>query len=341
MGRTGFRVRGDGRDALTRRPERHEYRGATLEPPPSMTIRETLKQAAQAALARLGPAGLAARRAGARDLILAYHNVVPDPSHAGADRSLHITRDRFAAHLDLLVEAAEVVPLERILSGAREQRRRPLRVALTFDDAYAGALEYGLGELAARGLPATVFVAPGRLGGEGFWWDRFADLSDNPGRRDEVLTGQAGVEARVTRALGALGWESVDPPALARSGTLAALDAAVASGLVTLGAHSWSHPNLAALSGENLAGELERPLAWLRDRYPTPSRSWVAYPYGLHSPAVEAAAARSGYESGLRVSGGFVATGGSAYAVPRMNVPAGLTANGLRLRLSGLVSPAA
>ncbi|HSG48436.1 MAG TPA: polysaccharide deacetylase family protein, partial [Longimicrobiales bacterium] len=173
--------------------------------------------------------------------------------------------------------------------------------------------------------------------GEGFWWDRFPDLPEHPGRRGDVLVDQGGVEERVTASLLALGWTTVEPPALARSGHEAALDAASASGLVTLGAHSWSHPNLAAIPAPQLAMELDRPLAWLRDRYGGAARPWVAYPYGLHSREVEAAAARAGYAFGLRVAGGFVLRGGAPFAVSRLNVPAALSADGLRLMLSGLI----
>lgn len=40
-------------------------------------------------------------------------------------------------------------------------------------------------EVARRGLPATIFVAPKFLGGAGFWWDELAG-SAGPGLDDRL-----------------------------------------------------------------------------------------------------------------------------------------------------------
>jgi peptidoglycan/xylan/chitin deacetylase (PgdA/CDA1 family) len=106
---------------------------------------------------------------------------------------------------------------------------------------------------------------------------------------------------------------------------------------VTIGSHTWMHPNLAVLPDHELQAELSQSLEWLRARFPS-SRSFVSYPYGLSSANVEAAARAAGYEAGFLAGGGWLPRDPTVnqFRLPRYNVPAGLSANGFRLRLSGL-----
>jgi peptidoglycan/xylan/chitin deacetylase (PgdA/CDA1 family) len=133
-------------------------------------MRLLAKQIAEAGLVHSG-AGAAVRRRRRGDvLVLAYHNVVPAGEQPAGDASLHLPRHRFAAQLDALQRTHDVVPLDAVLSEPVRPTRRP-RVVITFDDAYRGAVTAGIEELAARQMPATIFVAPGFLDGGSFWWD--------------------------------------------------------------------------------------------------------------------------------------------------------------------------
>ena len=303
-----------------------------------------LKRAVERVLVRAGVAGIAARRTGSRSLILAYHNVVPDRQSPVGDRSLHLPLQDFRQQLDALSSLCDVVALDDAF-GPRASSGRP-RVAITFDDAYRGAVTWGVEELAQRGMAATIFVAPGLLGDQTFWWDEAAAGSPeglDPTYRDGALQRCRG-EAPAVRHW--LAGQSIDlrpdlvPPA-ARSARVEELAHAVAlhPGL-TLGAHSWSHPNLAALPDAALSDELRRPLEWLRASFPRVTVPWLAYPYGLESPAVQQAAAAADYTGGLRVSGGWLARGAQpSFAVPRMNIPSGLSTEGFLLRVSGAFRP--
>jgi len=216
------------------------------------------------------------------------------------------------------------------------------RVVITFDDAYRGAVTCGVEQLARRGFAATIFVAPGLLGDQRFWWDE-AGAGSPEGLdhtyRDGALQGCRGEASESRRWLGQQGVllrPELLPPA-ARSARIEELAHAVGihPGL-TLGAHSWSHPNLAALPEAALADEVRRPLAWLRAHFAVVTVPWLAYPYGLESPAVHRAAEAAWYTGGLRVSGGWLARGAEpSFAVPRLNVPSGLSADGFLLRVSG------
>lgn len=266
-------------------------------------------------------------------LVLAYHDIVPHRATQRGDASLHLPQADFARQLDVLQSTCDVVPLAALL-GAVPEGRRP-RVAITFDDAYEGALVGGLGELAQRSLPATVFVAPGILGSTP-WWDRLAG-PPNKGVphavRERALWELGGRSAAIASTLIA------DPAngALPRIGTLDELVDAVANPLISLASHTWSHVNLAAVPPDEVAREMESSLAWLRERFPS-TLSMLSYPYGLYGPEVEAACARAGYSCAFRIDGGWVRDVASMnrFAIPRFNVPAGLSVDGFRLRLGGI-----
>ena len=121
---------------------------------------------------------------------------------------------------------------------------------------------------------------------------------------------------------------------LPRIATLSQLADAAEKPGISIGSHSWTHPNLAALNSSELHEELVRPLEWLRDRFPS-FIPVVSYPYGLSSTAVEDAASKAGYRAGLQADGGWLTQEKSSrpFALPRFNVPANLSRDGLWVRL--------
>ncbi len=258
---------------------------------------------AEASLIQSGLARLLAQTRRGRTLILAYHNVAPDALPAAGDRSLHVAETTFAAQLDLLAERCDVVPLSSVLADPPAGSRP--RVAITFDDAYRGALTLGGAALRARGLPATMFVPPALLGRPSFWWDAYAGPDGlAPGFRTQALGPLRGdddaVRAWATgQGLGA----QLQSPWL-QPGTETELQAWVDSGL-TVAAHTWRHANLTCLSEAEVVEELNRPQKWLRERFGNAAEPWLTYPYGLATPAVAALARTAGYSGALLVSGGW------------------------------------
>lgn len=296
-----------------------------------------LKRAAEFLLARGGPAALAARRRRGSTLILAYHNVVPDDAPPVGDRSLHLPLARFRSQLNALQETHDIVALEEV-RGAPVVSARP-RVAITFDDAYRGALTLALPELARRKIPATVFVAPGLLGSEGCWWDLLA-ARDGSGLsasvRNHVLTVLRGDDAAaVAWARTQATTHSALPPH-ARIATEDELRLAAALPGIMLGAHTWSHCNLAQVSRDALDAELAKPLRWLQERFAN-VLPWLAYPYGLSAPSTAEWVRHFGYRGAFRIEGGWINSASPPeYVLPRINIPAGLSRDGFVLRVSGL-----
>jgi peptidoglycan/xylan/chitin deacetylase (PgdA/CDA1 family) len=300
-----------------------------------------LKQVAERVLARGGPAALASRRNRPHAAILAYHNIVPKGERVVGDRSLHVDQDMFGRQLDLLQERAQIVPLATLTQSPPRGDTGPPRVAITFDDAYVGTMTAGVEELGRRNLPGTVFVPPGRLGSAGFWWDLLATegrpLSE--GLRNHALGALQGDTDRILSWASSEGLSVGALPEHARPGVEAdVLNAGLPQG-ITLGAHSWSHANLTTVSAERLDDELDRTRAWLTDRSDR-FVDWLAYPYGFRNDAVIAAASRR-HSGALRVTGGLAvrsgAMVGNLHDTPRINVPRGLSLDGLTLRIAGLV----
>jgi peptidoglycan/xylan/chitin deacetylase (PgdA/CDA1 family) len=297
-----------------------------------------MKGALEDALASGGVAAWSRRRCRDRSLILAYHNIVHDDAGDHGDRSLHLSRRRFSEQLDLLVQSCAVVPLDSILHNPG--RIGAPRVAITFDDAYRGAVTLGVEELAKRGLPATIFVAPAFIGGRSFWWDALVERGGKHSItrefRELALNHYRGQDQGIRLHAAQYGMREVVPESIAMAATEAELREAAAVPGITLGSHSWSHPDLTALDPAELHNELMLPLHWLRDRFDN-FISWLSYPYGRSSPLIEQAAAAAGYRAALRVSGGWLPVKEQArYALPRYNVPAGLSNAGFTLRIAGL-----
>lgn len=298
------------------------------------------KGALEKALRYGGPARLARAVVGRRPLILAYHNVVPDGESAAGDAPLHLPQRRFAEQLDLLTSMCDVVPLASFLNQPPSTGRRP-RLAITFDDAYQGALTAGVAELEQRNLPATFFVAPAFVGGADFWWDALSEPHTGtlrPDLRRWALRERQGEDSAIRASLDDLGLRPRHLPAHSRCASEAQLSSAVRRGHITLASHSWSHPNLTTLSGHELVEQLCRSLAWLKERF-EPLLPWLSYPYGFYSPGVERAAAMAGYTAAVGITGGRLPSAPlKVFAMPRLHVPAEMSLDGFALRIAGLFS---
>jgi peptidoglycan/xylan/chitin deacetylase (PgdA/CDA1 family) len=276
-------------------------------------------------------------RVRAKRLILAYHGIIPEGEPPAGEQSLFVRQSDFVKHLDMLAAVADIVPLARIDD---QEDGRP-RVAITIDDAYRGAVTVGVRELAARSLPATIFVAPARLNNHVFWWDA---LSLGTAKLDEKLRHYAlnrlgGADERIRAWAARAAIPASDKlPSYAQTVTRAELAVAVTFPGITLGSHTWSHPNLACLGTAEIITEVRRSREWLHAEFGDKAIDWLAYPYGLESAQAQVAVADASYAGALRIDGGWhLAAEVAPFARPRLNVPAGLSVAGLLARLQGAI----
>jgi len=296
-------------------------------------VRATLKHTAERALVRSGLAAILRRRRRWAVTVLAYHNVVPDEVAGRGDVGLHLPVSRFREQLDALAEYADVLPLEKIRDVPPAAPGR-IRVAITFDDASRGAVTGAAAELRRRGLPATIFVAPGILGGRTCWWDAYGATTDAAFRR-RAIEDCAGDEELVGALARDSGLTPAPLPPEYGTATEAELRAAACDPLLTLGSHGVTHRNLARLPPDQVAIELATSLEWLRERFGH-VLSVLAYPFGRWSPQVSEAAARGGYSAACLSTGGPMDPHSSPqFAIPRLSIPAGLSRDGFELALAG------
>lgn len=286
-------------------------------------IRQTVERALHLAPSRV-PTG--------NVLVLAYHNVLPRAINANGDRSLHIDLERFTAHLSILEQEAHVVRLEESL--AVETETRP-RVVITFDDAYDGAIRYALPQCAAKGFPCTVFVAPALLGKVAAW-DAFAEARRwSTGERDAYLARDYGLGGHLS-----FDGNMNEPGTLShlRIADLSDVEHACQSSLVQVGNHTMNHANLGALDRTQAIAEIEAAQVWIDERFRSSVVSWLAYPYGIPPRQADDVVRACQLKGGMLVRGGWMNPARARVAaIPRWNVPAGISDDGFRLRVRGLL----
>ena len=242
-----------------------------------------------------------------RATVLAYHRVA---APAIDPWSLAVTPEHFAEHVQVLARRATVVPLAAlpsVLAGRRAPRRC---VAVTFDDGYADNLHAAVPALERGGVPATVFVIAGTLGGTELWWDRLARLLLSSGALPErlslALDGAPGETTFDTSGSSRLDvfmeiWRTLQPlrhaererclariaasigedRGIAEARTLAVdeLVALAAHPLVAVGGHTVTHPRLAALPPAEQALEIVEGKRVLEEIVGRPLDAF-AYPFG-------------------------------------------------------------
>ena len=327
--KTGLRGSNDTESAVSHTTQSRRVKSFVVA-----SARKAVKSLGEKLLASAPVRAWARGRLRNKRLILSYHNVIASATPSG-DRSLHLPRGRFAQQLDFLQNEFEIVGLDSILLPDEG----PPRVAITFDDAYRGALIHGLDELARRSLPATICVAPGLLGARTTWWDALAEKDEGlrPEWRRIALLDCAGEDRLVRHWAKQQGLPLAIQDAEYEIANEAEFLAAMASPNFTAASHSWSHANLSRLPPQRVLEELRRTEEWLQER-PLARVPWLAYPYGMAPTGIDIIQ-EMGYAGAMLVQGGwFHATKVLRAVIPRFNIPAGLSIEGFKARLAGVLS---
>jgi peptidoglycan/xylan/chitin deacetylase (PgdA/CDA1 family) len=219
-----------------------------------------------------------------RVVVLCYHSIHKSRTFASATPKL------FDLHLAWLRQACKVIPFRDIKAELNAPQERP-SIAITFDDGYADNYQQAWPLLQKHGLGATFFVTAGLLEMHPAVIDRFERLRRTPASEIQPM-----------------GW--------------AQLREMAASGM-SIGAHTYSHPNLAVLSRADAAAEMRVSKDILEQRLGTPVTA-MAYPFGKpgrhFTRETMEAAAESGYQSAAAVLWRDVRQGDSSFALPRITV---------------------
>ena len=274
-------------------------------------------------------------------LVLLYHRVTQldrDPYEFA------VRPDRFAQHCDVLRRRCDVVPL-RDANGTRPQ------VAITFDDGYVDNRREACDILAAAGLPATFFITAGRLGQRAeVWWDRLEQIvmgcEPAGGYIDVEIEGQrlwadtrspaargrahfalywrlrrlrpAVIESILTQLEVQLGIQTVDRETH-RWMTGEELRALAATTGVDVGAHTLTHPLLAALPAMEQRKEIDGSRDLL-ERLLETRVTLFSYPFGGHDAfdsMTTQLVRESGYTLACTGTGGLAHQDHYPFLVPR------------------------
>jgi peptidoglycan/xylan/chitin deacetylase (PgdA/CDA1 family) len=262
--------------------------------------------------------------------------------------------EHFAQQLERLIEHP-VLGVDELAELVRAGRVPVGALALSFDDGYLDTLVNARPQLAAAGVPATVFVATGHVASQrSFFWDELERLLGCDGRRPAQLTLsfpdgtrawrtetpelrdrarrqihqliQPASPATIDGVLAELGaWANVarghDDP---RPMTIAELCGLASDQLVSVGAHTRRHTNLGFRTEETQRDEIEGSRADLRE-WLGETPTGFSYPFGIPGVDFDATTRRLVADAGFRYAvanrPGAVSASSDPYALPRYPVP--------------------
>ena len=218
-----------------------------------------------------------------RVVVLCYHSVHPEKPFATPP-------ELFEKHLEWVQRNCEVIRFDQAWQAAQEPGTRP-RVAITFDDGYADNYQYVYPALARHCLPATFFVTVGLME-----QDR------------EVVEWFARMRGTGYEAIRPLDWRQVRE--MRRAG-------------MSIGVHTYSHPNLALLGPREAYRELAVAREIVEQRLGEPARL-LAYPYGVVNKHVTGQTIELAAEAGFEHAGMMwfrqVEKTDSRLAIPRFDI---------------------
>ena len=283
-----------------------------------------------------------------RALILGYHrvaDVIRDPY------AVCVTPRHFAQQLAILHETTRPISLCRLIEGIQQNNLPERAVVVTFDDGYAGTLYQAKPLLEQYQIPATVFVTTGYQGQQ-FWWDeldsilmRTPDLSksfdllfrknietriegDTPDSRqyllwslyNQLLPLSTVEREQMMVRLRAWGGEEADEWSDQRALTLDELIELATGELVTIGAHTVTHPLLAALPNGEQEIEIRQSKTYLEEVLEQPITSF-SYPNGSISKTTVTLVQESGFQCACASHNDVVWQGSDSFQLPRFWIP--------------------
>jgi peptidoglycan/xylan/chitin deacetylase (PgdA/CDA1 family) len=192
--------------------------------------------------------------------VLMYHGfgarARPDDPH-----HLFVRTEDFDGQIRLLARRYRPLDLESYLAGLPEGRWPRRSVLVTMDDGYVSTLTVAAPILARHGVPAVLFVPPGRLGGSSGWIGEMpGEAMLTPGQLRELPT--FGIEVQV---------------------------------------HGMSHRGLPGLSVSELNQEVVEARKALADLMGDAPARTFAYPEGRFDRAAVDAVRGAGYEAAFSV----------------------------------------
>ena len=300
-----------------------------------------------------------------RACVLCYHRVLPEEEFK-ADKSpnsnLIMPTSKFAEQIEFLSENHEVVSMDGLVDYLESEPDRDANkfvVAVTFDDGYKDNLTHALPILEQYNIPATIYITTRFPEGDTWmWWNEIWDYLDNNDvlEVNDVPEGltistlrqkikcfnklfdwilnlsyekQKKYVETITKSVArkqysnlCLNWEEIK-----------ILDQ---HPLVTIGAHTNSHPNLKKLTEQEAFAEMSHSKNLLEEKLKH-SVEHFAYPFGTHNEADVREfelASRCGFRTAVTTRPESLKSP-ALNAIPRLGVPSYLNLRGFIGKLSG------
>ncbi len=287
--------------------------------------------------------------------ILTYHRVLPDGLHLSRfvpNLPLSVSLKNFTQQMKFVSENYACLSLSDLVQSLEKGTLQSRSVAVTFDDGYRDNIDLALPVLKQYGVPATLYLTTGLMDGalESFWWDEIEEII-RARESIEFYWGDRWVKvntsgfrnkrrafknlhdlfryappAELHRCLGELRSQSrLDARSFSAS-TMTWDDVLrlAEEPLITIGAHTVSHPVLSLLDGAALGAELSESRKVLEAKLGRPVHH-MAFPFGDRESASEReyrAARSAGYQSAVTTLVGQVQCfhRDHLHALPRMGV---------------------
>lgn len=252
--------------------------------------------------------------------VLLYHACEPVESDFIRGLNSNTTPDALAGQLDFLQQRYQVISLALLEEGPIPDRA----VVITFDDGYRSVYEAAYPLLAARGMPATVYLVATVVDNPILVWvnalnwllHRHPEIAPIARRllrtpaalrsaREHVLYAQAHYDAALIEAALTEMWQAlgIDPAAFARKAgvylTTAQIRELTLKGW-SFGSHTARHPNLRCLDDPHRRAELETALRFVAGLGGRPS---LAYPFGEFDADTRRLAVSLGHTTVMQVGG--------------------------------------
>jgi peptidoglycan/xylan/chitin deacetylase (PgdA/CDA1 family) len=283
-----------------------------------------------------------------------YHRIADEPVD---NWGLAVSPAHFEEQLQVLRRTRRPFPLTDFVRNFMAGTLPQNAIALTFDDGYVDNLVAGKPRLVAADVPATVFLATGFLDRpREFWWDELARLIlvENGPRNFEVAI--RGVSMHIdlatdspTRAVSLARrqaalrpiWEAIrlledderelimaelrsnfvrgSHASQGRAMTRQEILALASDGLITIGAHTVTHPVLSKLETAACHREVTESKLACEALIGAPVAGF-AYPYGDLNTKARKAVVAAGFSFACSTRHGPTDKASDVFALPRINI---------------------
>lgn len=250
-----------------------------------------------------------------RVVFLCYHGVTErderDGRGAHDPHGIHVPASLFERQLDYLARRHRVVSLRDYLAARRGGLKLPdYSVVITFDDGFRNFLTAAAPRLAARKLPASLFIITDHTA-EAEETDRINRTNATTKTHTTIATNApataraAEEQGKETRATGERGgvmrWSPADDRTHLSWSEVRALARAYD---VEIGSHTCSHTRLPTLSPAETERELRDSLASVVAHVGASHAPALSYPKGEYSAVLSRLARAVGYDCAVTADGG-------------------------------------